>query len=79
MADDWDARVLSLLSEYCGEPVTDPEENLFDAGLLDSLGLAEILELAEDRWDVEIYPTQYPREALSTARGLAEAVRRERR
>lgn len=72
MTDHIEAEVLALLSDICGEPVRDPDQSLFD--MLDSLGLAEFMEAAEDRWNVEIYPTRYTRQALSTPRKLAAIV-----
>lgn len=74
MTNEIEQEVLNLLSELCGEPIRDPEQPLFESGALDSLGLAEFLEAAEDRWNVEIHPTRYTRSELSTPRKLAAII-----
>ena len=60
--------VLSILEEICGtdEVRVDMNVNLFETGLLDSLGVTELLIEIEERLGIEIAPTQITREDIET-------------
>lgn len=64
--------LLMLLADICqsGDILQNPDINLYDEGLLDSLGLADFLAEAEDRWNLEFYPTRFKREEIDTPRKL---------
>ena len=55
------------------EDVLDPDCELLDSGILDSLATIELFSALEDL-GIEIYPTQIDRSLLSTPQTLAELV-----
>jgi len=71
-------RVLDLLSDLTGSDVVrfDPDVRLFDLGMLDSLGVVELLILLSDELGVEIPPTDVDRDEWATPRGIATAIGR---
>ncbi|SDU03429.1 acyl carrier protein [Stappia sp. ES.058] len=55
--DDVHKTIYDYLIENSGVNVSggiDPEENLLDSGILDSLGIAEITEFVEKTFEIEI-------------------------
>lgn len=60
--------VLSILEEICGtdEVREDMNVNLFDTGLLDSLGITELLIGIEEKLGIDIAPTEITREDINT-------------
>lgn len=61
-------KILEILESLCGtdEVRRDMDLNLFDAGLLDSLGVTELLIEIEEKLGVEIAPTEINREDIET-------------
>lgn len=60
--------ILELLAEICeSDDVKDELDlELFESGLLDSLGFAEFLVELEDQFDIVISPSEVEREDINT-------------
>lgn len=69
-------RVLDLLVDVCGDnAVRDHlDDDLFELGLLDSMGAIELLVGIEDELGVSIAPTAVPREQMNTPNKIVEQV-----
>ncbi|MBM6813549.1 D-alanine--poly(phosphoribitol) ligase subunit DltC [Olsenella uli] len=69
-------RVLDLLVDVCGdEAVRDHlDDDLFELGLLDSMGAIELLVGIEDELGVSIAPTAVPREQMNTPNKIVAQV-----
>lgn len=69
-------RVLDLLVDVCGdEAVRDHlDDDLFELGLLDSMGAIELLVGIEDELGVSIVPTAVPREQMNTPNKIVAQV-----
>ena len=61
-------KVLELLAEVCEDDcvLDDPDTELFESGLLDSLGFAEFLVHLEDELEIVISPSEVEREDIDT-------------
>ena len=61
-------KIWELLAEICetDEVMEDPDMELFDSGLLDSLGFAEFLVELEERFAIIISPSEVEREDINT-------------
>ena len=61
-------KVLELLAEVCEDDcvLDDPDTELFESGLLDSLGFAEFLVRLEDELEIVISPSEVEREDIDT-------------
>lgn len=61
-------KVLDILEELCGtdEVREDRDIELFENGLLDSLGLIELLIQFESQLNISIQPTEVQRDEIST-------------
>lgn len=60
--------VLEMLVELCDDEVVreDLDVELFETGLIDSLGFTELLVDIEDRFGVVISPSELEREEMNT-------------
>lgn len=69
-------QVLEILAEICetDDVMTDLELELFESGLLDSLGFAEFLVELEDQLDVVISPSEVEREDIDTPEKILALV-----
>lgn len=67
-------QVLEIFIEVTGndEISEDLDLNLFDAGLLDSLAIIEVLLQIEEKLGIKLQPTDLEREDMSTVNKLAE-------
>jgi D-alanine--poly(phosphoribitol) ligase subunit 2 len=67
-------KVLEIFIEVTGndEIAEDLDLNLFDAGLLDSLAIIEVLLQIEEKLGIKLQPTDLEREDMSTVNKLAE-------
>lgn len=67
-------KVLEILEQICGtnEVRNDLNLNLFDDGLLDSLGVIELLLAIEDKLKISIQPTEVTREQISTPKKIID-------
>lgn len=65
-------KLLEILEGVCGtdEVRNDLDLNLFEDGLLDSLGVIELLLSIEDNLKISIQPTEVTREQISTPRKI---------
>ena len=78
MMEGLEGQVLALLAEVCGEPrvAGELELDLYGENLMDSFALVHLLEGLEQRFGVEIWPTQVGREEFATPRKIVELVQR---
>lgn len=69
-------KVLNILEQICGtdEVREDRNINLFDNGLLDSLGVIELLVEIENSFDIKIEPTEVEREQIETPQKLIDFI-----
>lgn len=67
-------KVLEIFIEVTGndEIAEDLDLNLFDAGLLDSLAIIEVLLQLEEKLGIKLQPTDLEREDMSTVNKLTE-------
>jgi D-alanine--poly(phosphoribitol) ligase subunit 2 len=65
-------KVLEIFIEVIGndEIAEDLDLNLFDAGLLDSLAIIEVLLKIEEKLGIKLQPTDLEREDMSTVNKL---------
>ena len=64
-----------LLNEIIGdEAVLDPDCELLESGLLDSLALIELVNLLEDE-GIPLHPTRIDRQRLKTTGSITELVK----
>lgn len=61
-------KTLAMLEEVCADDVVYEERDidLFEAGLLDSMGAIELLVAIEEEFGVEIAPTEVERDEMNT-------------
>ena len=61
-------KVLELLAEICEDDcvLDDPDTELFESGLLDSLGFAEFLVQLEDELEIVLSPSEVERNDIDT-------------
>ena len=66
--NDIEERALALLEDVCADKAVREERDidLFDAGLLDSMGAIELLVGIETEFGVFIAPTEVEREEMNT-------------
>lgn len=70
-------QILAMLAEVCDTPeiMTNPQLDLLDSELLDSLALILLLNQLEDEFYLEIQPTQVPRERWRTPASIIHLVK----
>lgn len=63
-----DDKIMALLCEICGAQPgeLEPELELFEAGLLDSFGVVELMLKIEEELGIKLDIEDLPREAVST-------------
>ncbi len=68
--------MLDLLEEVCDDGAVREERDidLFEAGLLDSMAAIEVLVGIEERFGVEIAPTEVEREEMNTVNKIIHQV-----
>lgn len=68
--------VLRLLIDVCGTDAIDSERdvNLFEAGLLDSLSVTQLLVSLEDDLGIRVPPTAVERDEISTVNRILAFV-----
>ncbi|ERI99951.1 D-alanine--poly(phosphoribitol) ligase subunit 2 [Bittarella massiliensis] len=68
--------VLEMLVELCDDEVVreDLDVELFETGLIDSLGFTELLVDIEDRFGVVISPSELEREEMNTPRKIIALI-----
>ncbi|MBQ1371452.1 MAG: acyl carrier protein [Oscillospiraceae bacterium] len=66
-------RIVERLTDHPGITL---QTDLMDEDILDSLAFLELIEELEDRFQIEIQPTQIPAETWRTVVGIAAMVER---
>lgn len=76
--EEMEKKLLDLLAEICEDDVVkeEPDLNLVEEGLIDSLGYIQLLFELEDRFGIVIAPTEYKREEMDTPAKILEIVKR---
>lgn len=71
-------KILGILEEICGsdEVREDKDINLFDTGLIDSLGVIELLVEFENSLGVKIEPTEVEREQIETPNKIISLIQK---
>ena len=80
MDDAQEQEVLRLLIDVCGTDAITSERDvdLFDAGLLDSLGVTQLLVSFEDDLGIKVPPTSVERDEISTVNRILTFVEERR-
>lgn len=72
---DVKAEVIEIIDELFMEDVSDMmDEDLFDAGVLDSMGTVELIVELENRFDVRVPVSEFGRDDWNTANKIVEGV-----
>lgn len=72
---DIKAEVLEIIDELFMEDVSDMmDEDLFDAGVLDSMGTVELIVELENRFDIRVPVSEFGRDDWNTANKIVEGV-----
>ena len=72
---DIKSEVLELIDELCMEDVSDMmDEDLFDAGVLDSMGTVELIVEIENRFDIRVPVTEFGRDDWNTANKIIAGI-----
>ena len=72
---DVKAEVIDIIDELFMEDVSDMmDEDLFDAGVLDSMGTVELIVELENRFDIRVPVSEFGRDDWNTANKIVEGV-----
>ena len=72
---DVKAEVIEIIDELFMEDVSDMmDEDLFDAGVLDSMGTVELIVELESRFDIRVPVSECGRDDWNTANKIVEGV-----
>ena len=72
---DIKAEVIEIIEEPFMEDVSDMmDEDLFDAGVLDSMGTVELIVELENRFDIRVPVSEFGRDDWNTANKIVEGV-----
>ena len=72
---DVKAEVIEIIDELFMEDVSDMmDEDLFDAGVLDSMGTVELIVELENRFDIRVPVSEFGRDDWNTANKIIEGV-----
>ena len=72
---DVKAEVIEIIDELFMEDVSDMmDEDLFDAGVLDSMGTVELIVELENRFDICVPVSEFGRDDWNTANKIVEGV-----
>ncbi len=74
--EEVEEKMLDLLEEVCDDGAVREERDvdLFEAGLLDSMAAIEVLVGIEERFGVEIAPTEVERDEMNTVNKIVHQV-----
>lgn len=69
-------KLLDLLEGICEDDIirSEPDLDMYEEGLLDSLATAELLIAIEENFGVIISPTEYEKEDLSTVNKIKKIL-----
>ena len=72
---DVKSQVIEIIDELFMEDVSDMmDEDLFDAGVLDSMGTVELIVELESRFGIRVPVSEFGRDAWNTANKIVEGV-----
>ena len=72
---DVKSQVIEIIDELFMEDVSDMmDEDLFDAGVLDSMGTVELIVELENRFDIRVPVYDFGRDDWNTANTIVEGV-----
>ena len=72
---DVKAEVIEIIDELFMEDVSDMmDEDLFDAGVLDSMGTVELIVELENRFDIRVPVSEFGRDDRNTDNKIVEGV-----
>lgn len=72
---DIKAEVIEIIEELFMEDVSDMmDEDLFNAGVLDSMGTVELIVELENRFDIRVPVSEFGRDDWNTANKIVEGV-----
>ena len=71
-----ESRLLDIIEEIADDPVVraEPDIDLFEEGLLDSIAAIELLVTIESEFNVRISPTELEREEMNTVNKIIARV-----
>ena len=72
---DIKSEVIEIIDELFMEDVSNMmDEDLFDAGVLDSMGTVELIVEIENRFDIRVTVTEFCRDDWNTANKIVEGI-----
>ena len=72
---DIKSKVIEIIDELFMEDVSDMmDEDLFDAGVLDSMGTVELIVEIENRFDIRVPVTEFGRDDWNTANKIIAGI-----
>lgn len=72
---DIKSEVIEIIDELFLEDVSDMmDEDLFDAGVLDSMGTVELIVELENRFDIRVPVTEFGRDDWNTANKIIAGI-----
>ena len=72
---DIKSEVIEIIDELFMEDVSDMmDEDLFDAGVLDSMGTVELIVGIENRFDIRVPVTEFGRDDWNTANKIIAGI-----
>lgn len=72
---DIKSEVIEIIDELFMEDVSDMmDEDLFDAGFLDSMGTVELIVEIENRFDIRVPVTEFGRDDWNTANKIIAGI-----
>ena len=72
---DVKSQVIEIIDELFMEDVSDMmDEDLFDAGVLDSMGTVELIVELENRFGIRVAVSEFGRDDWNTANKIVEGV-----
>ena len=73
---DIKSEVIEIIDELFMEDVSNMmDEDLFDAGVLDSMGTVELIVEIENRFDIRVPVTEFGRDDWNTANKIVAGIR----
>lgn len=69
-------KLLTMIEELCGDEIvkTDPDIDLLEEGLIDSLDYIELLLRIEEEFGLKMSPSELTREEMSTPNRIINVV-----
>ena len=72
---DIKSEVIEIIDELFMEDVSDMmDEDLFDAGVLDSMGTVELIVEIENRFDIKVPVTEFGRDDWNTSNKIVAGI-----